>query len=233
MKQLKFLAWCGCLVSLISIIGVLIYPDVRPVYSPFPLGDVRIVIDPGHGGMDGASYGGILEKDLALMVSLRLRDHLTLQGATVTLTRDEDNYLGDADSTTLREKKRSDIVNRAKLIQSEQPDLAVSIHLNAIDEPVWRGAQTFYYPTNEEGQLLAEKIQTSLVKRLKNTSRTSLPISQVYLLKVTEQPMALVELGFLSNDEERHLLLTTAYQEKLAISIFYGIIDYLSSKDKE
>lgn len=218
MKRLKFLAWCGCLISLIGIISVLIYPDVRPVYSPLPLGDVRIVIDPGHGGMDGgASYGGILEKDLALMVSLRLRDHLTLQGATVILTRDEDIDLSDADSTTLREKKRSDIVNRAKLIQSEQPDLAVSIHLNAIDEPVWRGAQTFYYPTNEESQLLAEKIQSSLVKRLKNTSRTSLPISQVYL----------------SNDEERQLLLTTAYQEKLAISIFYGIIDYLSSKDKE
>ncbi|MGM0524403.1 MAG: N-acetylmuramoyl-L-alanine amidase [Bacillota bacterium] len=211
----------------------MMYQDVTPAYSPLPLGGIHVVIDPGHGGMDaGASYQDILEKDLALSISLKLRDYFELQGAEVTLTREGDYDLSKPSDTSVREKRRSDIYKRVKIIEDQVPDLVVSVHLNAIEESVWRGAQTFYYPTNTEGEELATAIQSSLIKRLKNTTREIQAIQGVYLLKQVTAPMALVEVGFLSNEKERALLLSEDYQEKVARSIFYGMINYLSANEK-
>lgn len=117
-------------------------------------------------------------------------------------------------------------------MEDQAADLVVSIHLNAIEESIWRGAQTFYYPTNAEGEKLAASIQASLVKRLKNTTREIQAIQGVYSLKQVSAPMALVEVGFLSNEKERVLLLSDDYQEKVARSIFHGMINYLSTKPK-
>lgn len=231
MKRVKFIGWLLSFVCLVGIISVMMYQDVTPVYSPLPLGDIHVVIDPGHGGMDaGASYQEVLEKDLALSISLKLRDYLVLQGAEVTLTREGDYDLSKPSDTSVREKKRSDIYKRVKIVEDQAPDLVVSIHLNAIEESIWRGAQTFYYPTNVEGQELAASIQASLIKRLKNTTREIQAIQGVYLLKQVTVPMALVEVGFLSNEKERALLLSEDYQEKVARSIFYGMVNYLSAK---
>ncbi len=233
MKRVKFIGWLLSFVSLVGIISVMMYQDVTPAYSPLPLGDIQVVIDPGHGGMDaGASYRDILEKDLALSISLKLRDYFELQGAEVTLTREGDYDLSKASDTSVREKKRSDIYKRVEIAKDEAADLVVSVHLNAIEESIWRGAQTFYYPTNTEGEKLAASIQASLIKRLKNTTREIQAIKGVYLLKQVTAPMALVEVGFLSNEKERALLLSEDYQEKVARGIFHGMINYLSAKEK-
>lgn len=90
----------------------MMYQDVTPAYSPLPLGDVHVVIDPGHGGMDaGESYQDILEKDLALSISLKLRDYFAMQGAEVTLTREGDYDLSKPTDKSVREKSDQIYIN--------------------------------------------------------------------------------------------------------------------------
>lgn len=112
MKRVKFIGWFLSFVCLVGFISVMMYQDVTPAYSPLPLGDIHIVIDPGHGGMDaGASYQEVLEKDLALSISLKLRDYFAMQGAEVTLTREGDYDLSKPTDESVREKSDQIYIN--------------------------------------------------------------------------------------------------------------------------
>ncbi len=107
----------------------------------------------------------------------------------------------------------------------------ITIHANAIPETKWRGAQVFYHKEGHaDGEILAKSIQESIRTNLKNTDREALSIKQIYLLKKAEVPAALVETGFISNDEERALLTDKNYQEKMADAIVEGIEEYLLAK---
>ncbi|MED4929195.1 N-acetylmuramoyl-L-alanine amidase, partial [Bacillus smithii] len=95
-------------------------------------------------------------------------------------------------------------------------DLFISIHLNSIPSPQWRGAQTFFSPHYKENQKVAKLIQDELVLNLENTNRLAKAIDHVYILRYAKKPGALVEIGFLSNHDEREQLKTDDYQEKVA-----------------
>jgi N-acetylmuramoyl-L-alanine amidase len=196
-----------------------------------PLSGRIIVLDPGHGGPDGGAVGGdVLEKDVALNISLKLRDYLQQQGALVVLTREGDNDLASKDTRGYRRRKVEDLKKRVEFINKSEADLFISIHLNAIPSPRWRGAQTFYYPTLEENERVAKFIQAEIRRNLENTDRLAKPINGVYLLKYTEKPGALVEVGFLSNPDERQLLSSEDYQTKIAASVYKGILRYFSNE---
>lgn len=132
---------------------------------------------------------------------------------------------------TLRERKKQDIFLRKDIVEKEKPDVFITIHANAIPETKWRGAQVFYHKEGHaDGEILAKSIQQSIRTNLKNTDREALSIKQIYLLKKVEVPAALVETGFISNDEERALLIDKNYQEKMADAIVEGIEEYLLAK---
>lgn len=132
---------------------------------------------------------------------------------------------------TLRERKKQDIFLRKDIVEKEKPDVFITIHANAIPESKWRGAQVFYHKEGHaDGEILAKSIQQSIRTNLKNTDREALSIKQIYLLKKVEVPAALVETGFISNDEERALLIDKNYQEKMADAIVEGIEEYLLAK---
>ncbi len=132
---------------------------------------------------------------------------------------------------TMRERKKQDIFLRKDIVEKEKPDVFITIHANAIPETKWRGAQVFYHKEGHaDGEILAKSIQQSIRTNLKNTDREALSIKQIYLLKKAEVPAALVETGFISNDEERALLVDKKYQEKMADAIVEGIEDYLLAK---
>ncbi len=132
---------------------------------------------------------------------------------------------------TLRERKKQDIFLRKDIVEKEKPDVFITIHANAIPETKWRGAQVFYHKEGHaDGEILAKSIQESIRTNLKNTDREALSIKQIYLLKKAEVPAALVETGFISNDEERALLTDKNYQEKMADAIVEGIEEYLLAK---
>ncbi|RDW18627.1 N-acetylmuramoyl-L-alanine amidase CwlD [Oceanobacillus chungangensis] len=200
-----------------------------------PLSGKVIVLDPGHGGPDGGAVGsdGTQEDDIALKVSKNLQNYLQQSGAIVYLTREEDKDLAAEGTSGLSRRKSEDIRNRLQFIHSHEADFFLTIHLNALPSKRWRGAQTFYYPSLEENKHLATMVQEEIIRNLENTTREPLKINGIYLLKHAEIPGALVEIGFLSNEEERELLKRTSYQEQMAASIYEGILRYSTEEIEE
>ncbi len=198
-----------------------------------PLSGKVILLDPGHGGMDpGAVVSGTVEKKIALDVSFKLRDFLQEQGALVIMTREDDSDLADEGLKGIRARKVQDLKRRVETINKSEADLFVSIHLNAIPSPKWSGAQTFYSGHFKESKRAAKLIQKELRAGLQNTDRVEKVSRDIYLLKHTKKPGVLVEIGFLTNARERNDLQKEEYQEKVAASIYQGIIRYAISEKK-
>ncbi|WP_209125345.1 N-acetylmuramoyl-L-alanine amidase CwlD [Alkalihalobacillus sp. BA299] len=197
-----------------------------------PLSGKVIVLDPGHGGPDGGAVSkeGLLEKDVTLSIALELRDYLQEAGALVLMTREEDSDLADKDIKKIRQRKVQDLKRRVELINGSNGDMFVSIHLNAIPSPRWKGAQTFYNRTIEENEYIAKFVQDEIRRNLENTHRVAKPIGNVYLIKQAKTPGVLVEVGFLSNPEEAELLEKEKYQQKVAASIYQGILRYYAEE---
>lgn len=195
-----------------------------------------ILIDPGHGGMDGgaSSDAGVTEKDINLAIALYIRELAEADGWKVVLTREEDVALGNTENKSIRGQKTADLLARREMIRQINPTVALSIHLNSFkqDRSV-RGAQTFY-PVGpgeqailDESKKFAEAIQEQLVKGIADgTDRTALGKSGVLMLKNPPAPIVIVECGFLSNPEEAKLLEQEEYQRKLARCIYNGILIY-------
>lgn len=170
---------------------------------------------------------GTTEAESNLKIALKVQNLLEQSGATVILTRSDENAIYDIDSKTLKEKKISDIHNRVKIGNESSADIFVSIHLNKIPEQQYWGWQTFYKQESAEGQKLATSIQNNLNKSIeKENKRVPMKIDNIYIIKHVEIPTTIVECGFLSNSEEEKLLLTDDYQNKLAWGIYTGIMDY-------
>lgn len=237
MKRLgNVLIWCFGLVLLIILVQ-------QPVGSPvtawsswsLPLAGKTIVLDPGHGGPDSGAVGkdDTLEKGIALSVAKQLQNYLQQTGAVVYLTREKDTDLADPDTKGLARRKVEDIRRRLQMIQDKKADFFISIHLNALPSTKWSGAQTFYYPKSDKNEHLAKMIQAEVIRNLENTNRTALGLTSMYLLKHADAPGALVEIGFLSNVQERELLKQTDYQKKMAASIYEGILRYVTEDISE
>ncbi|MBD7983738.1 N-acetylmuramoyl-L-alanine amidase [Sporosarcina sp. Sa2YVA2] len=201
------------------------------------LGGVKIVIDPGHGGLDGgASVGDIVERDITLSIAHELKKKLEKKGAVIVMTREKE---GDAIAehapsekfSTTRQRKMADLKLRESIAIQEEPDMFLSVHVNAIPEERWRGSQVFYHAEGHEGgELLAKSIQSSFAANLQNTDREAMAIKGVYLLKKVPMPSVLIETGFISNPEERKLLTDPAYHAKVADAIIEGIVEFHTSE---
>jgi N-acetylmuramoyl-L-alanine amidase len=196
-----------------------------------PLSGKVILIDPGHGGPDGgAGDEDALEKEIALSVSLKLREYLQEQGALVLMTREEDKDLAGDDVKGYSRRKVEDLKKRLEVINKSDIDFFISIHLNSIPSARWSGAQTFYYPQFKENERAAKFIQDELKYNLENTKREAKPINHVYILKKAEKPGVLVEIGFLSNPAEKENLKKDSYQNKITASIYNGIMRYYTDE---
>lgn len=194
-----------------------------------PVTNKTIVVDAGHGGEDGGavSNSGVSESDINLKIALKLQNLLEQSGATVVLTRSDENAIYDIEKKTLREKKNSDIKNRVKIGNNSSADIFVSIHLNKIPQSQYDGWQTFFKDGSEDGEKLATCIQNNLNEAIqKENKRVPLKISNVYIIKHVEIPTSIVECGFLSNPEEEQQLQSDDYQNRLAWGIYNGIMDY-------
>lgn len=212
-----------------------------------------IVIDPGHGGMDGGAVGsgGISEKDINLAIGLAIRDLAEKDGWKVVMTREEDRglYTGVKNDGTdqmeiegkrsIRSLKTEDLKERKRIVEKTEPVMAVSIHLNSFkQDPGVHGAQTFYPSAAsdetvvEQSKLLAEKIQENLIEGIDDgTKRVALGKRDVMLFKNPTVPMAIVECGFLSNRDEEQRLCDEEYQKKIASLIYEGMMEF-SGKER-
>ena len=147
-------------------------------------------------------------------------------GATVYLTRNDDYDLSKPGAS---QRKKSDLNNRVRAINDSQANMYISIHLNATNSTTWHGAQVFYDDVNQENKKIALIIQKELQKNL-NTQREISEIKNMLLNRKVTVPGVLIEVGFLSNDNERYLLRQDKYQEKLVDAITNGIVLYYKNR---
>ena len=173
-----------------------------------------IILDAGHGGEDGGAVGvdGVVETS----------------GYKVIMTRDTDTAIYDDDVEGLKNKKRSDLHNRAKIIKdnSEGNNIFVSIHQNKFPDSKYFGTQIFYSKNDAKSQTLACSIKDSVVGLIQpdNTREIKPADKRIFLLEKSEIPAVVVECGFLSNKEEASKLIKDEYQR--AFCVYCGITDY-------
>jgi N-acetylmuramoyl-L-alanine amidase len=201
--------------------------DMKAVFSS-PVSSRVIVIDPGHGGFDSGavSPSGAREDELNLKVAMKLRQYLSEHRAVVILTRETDEALGS--------RKSEDMKKRIQIIRESNPDVVISIHMNKFPQSQYFGGQTFYMTGSEKGKRLAECIQKRLVEELiEGNIRKAKNADNLLILKADSAPSVIVECGFLSNPKEEALLKTDAYQDRIAWSVFNGILDYFTNENLE
>lgn len=203
-----------------------------------------IVIDAGHGGMDGGalSADGISEKDINLAIALALQEEIRAYPADVLMTRSVDEGLYTEKSASICAKKREDLLRRGEILNAESVTLGISIHLNSFpqDEKVY-GAQVFYPKARAEGtdvsraceqsKRYAEAIQKSLETSIfDGREREAMPKDDILLFHSIRRPRVLVECGFLSNHDECERLKTAEYQRQAARAIWEGVNEILCLK---
>ena len=203
----------------------ILLPKVSAIINGYTLVGKTICLDSGHGGVDtGAISKYIIEKDLNLILSKKLEKELTSRGATIYQTREEDTDL----SKTSVNRKRNDLYNRAKYINEIAPDIYISIHLNSVSSPSWKGIQVFYNNKNENNKILADTITDYLKSNLSNV-RNAKKENNYYMYKYIKYPGVLIEAGFISNPNDNYLLRNEDYQDKLIKLIANSIEIYFEN----
>lgn len=214
------------LIIICFLIFTIYLPKVTAVVKNINLLGKTIVLDAGHGGVDkGAQNGQIIEQELNLILVEKLQKELISRGATVYLTRTNENDL----STTTVNRKRSDLYNRAKYINKISPDMYISIHLNSTTSPNWKGLQLFYTNKNKENKEIATTITNYLKENISNVREIKLD-NTYYMYKHISSPGILLEAGFISNPNENYLLRQSWYQDKLITLIADSIEIYFQNK---
>lgn len=191
-----------------------------------------IVIDPGHGGVDGGTnQDGILEKDINLAIAEKLKFFLDQKAYKVIMTRKEDVSLDNLNDSSSNRHQR-DLNARLDIINKSNAQLFVSIHVNCnLNKPATDGSIVFYsekYPQNRQlAYLLQRSFNSMVVDGVKRTVHDP-QVSNYFLLKHSQIPGVIAETAFISNPEERKRLTEESFQEQLAKAVSEGVEKYLT-----
>lgn len=190
----------------------------------------HVIIDPGHGGMDGGatSCTGVLESIINLEIAIRVNDLMHLLGMDTVMTRTTDTSL-HTQGSTIAAQKVSDLKERVRIANETGNAILVSIHQNHFTDSRYSGAQVFYAPDGSSMDL-AGQMQTSFVNTINPGSKRKTKRGEgIYLLQKAEIPAILVECGFLSHHAEEAKLRTDDYQKKISAVIAAVCSTYLHS----
>lgn len=230
LKKKNLIIFSVLLATFFTIILCFSAISAKPV-SEATVNKTKIVLDAGHGGIDGGVVGkltGIKESELNLKVVKKLEKYLINSGISVTLTRNSDAGLYGVATKNLKKK---DMQKRSEIINSASPDLIVSVHMNKYSLSTRRGAQVFYKANDEKSKLLAESVQNCFNDMEEASRNCSVLTGDYYILKCSNYPSIIAECGFLSNSQDETLLVTEEYQDKIAYAIFKGIVGYLTQNN--
>lgn len=190
---------------------------------------ITVVIDAGHGGVDGGVTGvntGAKESDINLDISRLLQKRLEEAGLYVVQTRLTQSGLYGA---AVSGYKMRDMKKRKEIIENASPALVVSVHQNFFPLSSRRGAQVFYRADSEQSYALACLIQ-NVFNAMPECARKCQPLAgDYYILNCSEYPSVIAECGFLSNAQDEALLVTAQYRARVAETLAEGILAYLSS----
>ena len=233
MKKLKIrffvLLYCGVFIGAVSLCqlassSVTVLKESEPVQNR-----TVIIIDAGHGGIDGGatSCTGIPESHINLQISLRLNDLVQLLGFETKMIRKTDTSVY-TEGNTIAAQKVSDLKQRVKLVNETKNAVLISVHQNTFLDSRYSGAQVFY-ANDDTSRELAKVMQADLISNLNPGSKRQCKSSDgIYLMQNIQRPGVLIECGFLSNPEEEANLLTAEYQKQIAsvvatcVSRFYS-----------
>ena len=214
---------------LITCIGSAIINNAATTSAQAQLNKNRscIIIDAGHGGVDGGatSCTGVLESNLNLQISLKLNELFRLLGYRTKMIRTEDISVF-TEGTTIAQKKISDLRERLRIINTTENALLISIHQNYFHDSQYSGAQVFY-AHSADSESFAELLQTTFRQWDGENHRSHKASSEVFLMDRINCTGVLVECGFLSNPEEEQKLRDHNYQNKLCCIIASGTALFL------
>ncbi len=186
--------------------------------------DFTVVLDAGHGGIDGGVVGadGVKESDLNLEYAKTLQRIFERAGFNVVLTR---KTSGGLYGLPTKGFKSRDMSERKRIIDEASPNLMISIHMNKFSQSYRSGPQVFFQQGKEQGQLLADSLQ-KVFNDFTGKDRQALA-GDYYVCRETNCPAVIVECGFLSNEQECRALQTEEYREQICNLIFNGTMLYL------
>ena len=198
-------------------------------------GEPVLIIDPGHGGMDGGAVApdGTKESDINLSISLKLREMCLLFGIPYALTRDSDALAYPPEKTSIREKKMWDQHRRAEQINAYENAVLISIHQNNYPDARPSGTQVLYASgelSAHFGEITHELMRCSLCpenRRVPAPARDS-----IYLMQKVRCPAVLMECGFLSNPAELSRLKSPEYQTGIAAILLAGYCQFTQCTNK-
>jgi N-acetylmuramoyl-L-alanine amidase len=179
------------------------------------LKNLRVAIDPGHGG-DNSGAGGVTshieEKNYTLLIAKELQKALLKEKAHVFMTREKDTSLS--------------MIERIQMLRTEEPDFLVSIHLNSSDKDSIQGISTYYRYIGFRplSQFILKRMKELGLKEFGNVGGFNFSLSGP-----TDYPNALVEVAFLSNKEDEKRILDPKFRKQVAAKILAGIKDWLKS----
>ena len=204
---------------------------VQSVYSVQPLAhQVTVVIDAGHGGIDGGAVSctGVFESKINLEIALKLNDLFRFLGCNTVMIRDSDISVYTT-GNTIAQKKMSDLKERVRIISETNNAFLLSIHQNKFQESKYSGAQVFYADT-QGSKDAAELLQENLRKTInKSSNRMIKKASGIYIMEHIQCQAILVECGFLSNPVEEAKLRNDNYQKQLCCVIAASIASFISN----
>ena len=217
---------------LVSVTAMTANHAITAAVENTPINDrVCVIIDPGHGGIDGGaiSCNGNLESHINLEISMRLDDLMHLLGIQTIMTRKSDISIHTA-GESIAQKKVSDLKHRVKIVNDTPNALLISIHQNQFTDRKYSGAQVFYAAT-QDSKALAVQLQENFKLNLNSKSkRQAKKADGVYLMQNINCTGVLVECGFLSNYEEEAKLREAAYQKRICSIIATTTSQYLNSR---
>jgi len=200
-------------------------PEVPKYERSLPEADV--LIDVGHGGIDGgAHHGDLLEKDINLAVAKRLYLMLGHRGMSAIMNRSDDYALSDDNRWhATRSRHRKDLSQRRQLSEEVPVRIMVSIHVNWSPDSSSNGPLVLH---QREGRsaLLAAFVQNAMNSAYDGISRNPRVGKPYFLLKHVNRPAVIIELGFISNSSDRLKLTDPRWQQRIAAAIADGIRQY-------
>lgn len=223
LKFMKIIAAAGLTLLLSTYVALLC---VRTRAAASPSDRFTVVIDAGHGGIDGGVSGittGVKESELNLDIARKLKAKFDKSGAKTVMTRKTEAGLYGIYSKGF---KRRDMQKRKQITLNAKADVFVSIHLNYYSSPLRRGAQVFYKIDGEKSKSLADIVQAELNGGKECERDYTALAGDYYVLNEADCAAILCECGFLSNAEDEKLLLTDEYRAEIAEKIFNGIEKY-------
>jgi N-acetylmuramoyl-L-alanine amidase len=231
----KAYRWAAALLTAIILLTYGITENIERIsisQSNTSPSNIDVIIDPGHGGVDGGAVGvtGSIEKELNLNISLYLKEILAAEGLNVLMTRSTDISIHSEDAVTIRQKKTSDLKNRLGIINANPDAIIISVHQNSFTAGYVHGTMIYYGVINENSKQLAEKIKRAIQNlQPENEKQLKSAGKDLFLMTKAKGIAVLVECGFLSNAKEETLLKTENYQREMAMAIANGVFAYLAA----